>query len=70
MNFFPRILLAIAVLGGLAACGYKGPLYRPDARPEAVEPTNPSRVITLPAPQRQKEDREREGREADVDGGS
>lgn len=64
-----RILLATA-LCGLAACGYKGPLYHPDARPEAVESTSGSRSITLPAPQRQKEDleRERERRDEAEDG--
>ena len=59
-----RILLATAICG-LTACGYKGPLYHPDARPEAVESAGGSpRGITLPAPQRQKEDLERDrGRE-------
>jgi predicted small lipoprotein YifL len=58
LRMIPFFLLAL-----LAACGQKGPLYRPDDRPmEVTAPeTAPSgrkkSTPTPPAPQSQKEDR-------------
>ena len=40
----PRVLLALSLLGALAACGQKGPLYLPDQARE---------VVTRPAPDAQ-----------------
>jgi predicted small lipoprotein YifL len=40
---FPLLALFAALSLTLAACGLKGPLYRPDeSRPESVTPTQPA----------------------------